>query len=284
MTGIEIGPWFKPTVPKRVWDAIVIDFADTRTLRRIARTHNDKNMRAAAAMIEPVDVVWRGQPLDEACLALRPEGFDFLIASHVFEHLPDLIRVLKEVGRLLKPYGVINLALPDMRFTFDFFRPVTTLADVLRAHREQHIRHTPETVFSAELSNTWSNGLAMWSRDAMVVPHIVSLLEPAYDIYVRETDAMAEPNRPYVDAHAWVFTPSVFELLILELHHLDLIPFQVVHIEDGELGEFIVQLAKSAASPSSNEVHARRRELMIAIVLEQAERAERMKRALTAAA
>ena len=277
MRGIEIGPWFKPVVPKRVWDVAVVDFTDTDGLREIARTHNDRNIREAVDMVETVDVVWNGQALDEACLRLSPQGYDFLIASHVFEHLPDLVTILQQVGRLLKPEGYLTLALPDLRFTFDFFRNVTTTADVLLAHRQKRTRHTPENLFMAESTNCWNQGMAMWPRQSEVSLHVVSLLKPAYDIYLRELANLGDPETPYVDSHAWVFTPSSFRLLIVELHHLGLIPFQVLHIEDGELGEFIVQLGKSGPELAENDVHTLRRQLMIATVRELAERAARLK-------
>lgn len=274
MTGVEIGPWFNPIVPKRVWQTVVVDFTDAQELRRIASTHSDQNVQEAAPMIEEVDIVWKGQSLDKACLKLHPKGFDFLIASHVFEHLPDLIRTLQQIGRLLKPRGVLNLALPDMRFTFDFFRSVTTTADTLLAYREHRKRHAPETIFAVETTNCWNHGMAMWPRDHRVQLHVVSQLGPAYDIYRRELDALAGKNTPYVDAHAWVFTPASFQLLILELNALDLIPFQVSHIEDSELGEFIVQLKKAIQKPSEAELHAKRVELMVKTVREVAQRVD----------
>jgi len=54
-------------------------------------------------------------------------SFDFIIANHVIEHVTDPIRALTEWHRLLKPDGILFLAVPDKRFTFDRDRQRTPL-------------------------------------------------------------------------------------------------------------------------------------------------------------
>ena len=73
---------------------------------------------------------------------------DFLIANHLMEHLPDPIGALKEWHRVLKPGGILFLALPDKRFTFDKDRPRTALAHLIADHgdrgRASHQAHYEE--------------------------------------------------------------------------------------------------------------------------------------------
>jgi SAM-dependent methyltransferase len=57
---------------------------------------------------------------------------DFVIASHVLEHCEDPIGALTNWLRVLKPGGVLVLAVPDKRFTFDRSRRMTTLDHVMR--------------------------------------------------------------------------------------------------------------------------------------------------------
>jgi SAM-dependent methyltransferase len=62
---------------------------------------------------------------------------DFLIANHVIEHLPDPIGAFKEWYRVLRPGGVLFLAVPDKRVTFDKDRPRTTLAHLIADHADR---------------------------------------------------------------------------------------------------------------------------------------------------
>jgi ubiquinone/menaquinone biosynthesis C-methylase UbiE len=61
---------------------------------------------------------------------------DFVIANHLLEHLPDPIGALKEWYRVLRPGGILFLAPPDKRLTFDKNRPRTTLAHLVADHRD----------------------------------------------------------------------------------------------------------------------------------------------------
>src|SRR5690606_20581453 len=72
---------------------------------------------------------------------------DFVIASHVLEHLADPIGMLDEIHRVLRPGGVALVLLPDMRRTFDRFRPVARLDHLVAEYEagvtevdDEHVR------------------------------------------------------------------------------------------------------------------------------------------------
>jgi SAM-dependent methyltransferase len=52
---------------------------------------------------------------------------DFVISSHVLEHIANPLQALKEWIRVLKVEGLLVLVVPHKDGTFDRFRPVTTL-------------------------------------------------------------------------------------------------------------------------------------------------------------
>jgi SAM-dependent methyltransferase len=61
---------------------------------------------------------------------------DFVIANHFIEHCGDPISTLKNFLRVLKVGGVIFMAVPDRRYTFDRDRPPTPLWHLLRDYSE----------------------------------------------------------------------------------------------------------------------------------------------------
>jgi SAM-dependent methyltransferase len=76
----------------------------------------------------------RGQILDPDLIAeatrlpVSPRSLDFVIASHVLEHLPFPLRALRAWYEVLGPGGVLLLRVPDKRYTFDKGRNRTPLA------------------------------------------------------------------------------------------------------------------------------------------------------------
>jgi predicted SAM-dependent methyltransferase len=82
-----------------------------------------------------VSLVGHGEEL----LFIRDSALDFFIANHVIEHCQDPIGTLRHFARCLKSGGVVFLAVPEMRKTFDIHRTETTIEHLLRDHGEGSI-------------------------------------------------------------------------------------------------------------------------------------------------
>ncbi len=61
---------------------------------------------------------------------------DFVIANHMIEHCEDPIETLGNHLRVLRPGGILYMAVPDCRKTFDRDRTVTSLAHIVRDHEQ----------------------------------------------------------------------------------------------------------------------------------------------------
>ncbi len=74
--------------------------------------------------------------------------YDFVLASHVLEHIANPILALYEWKRLLRGRGALVLLLPDKTGTFDHRRPVTTIThlidDFKTGKAEDDLTHFPE--------------------------------------------------------------------------------------------------------------------------------------------
>ena len=135
MRGIEIAPWHSPIVPKREgYNCVTLDFFDTATLHQRAKDDPQVN-DTLLERIEDVDIV--GSAVDiKSLVEARGElgAFDYIISSHNFEHLPNPVKFLQGCSEVLKPDGMLSMAVPDKRGCFDYFKPYSTTADFVEAY------------------------------------------------------------------------------------------------------------------------------------------------------
>jgi SAM-dependent methyltransferase len=116
--GIEIGPLHHPfPVPPTV-DVTYVDRLDHDGL--LAHYAGDENVPANKITVP--EIVADATTLD----AIDDASFDFVISSHVIEHLSNPIEALVNWRRVLREGGVLVCVVPDSRYTFDKGRPVTS--------------------------------------------------------------------------------------------------------------------------------------------------------------
>lgn len=234
--GVEVGPSHNPTAPKREgYQVHIIDCLDREGLVERFRAHSVR-----LENIEEVDFLWRGEPYAE--LTGRRHHYDWVIASHVVEHTPDLIGFLQECDSLLKPGGVLSLAIPDKRYCFDYFRPIAGLGKVIDAHDRRLTRHTAGTAVEFTLNASKREGMIAWSNSHPGRTDLTHDLTAA-----RKVMEAAERSSKYQDFHAWCFTPHSFRLLIEDLFALGRISLREVAFFDSAGCEFFVTLGRHGA-------------------------------------
>lgn len=260
---IEIGPSFNPLVPKHEgWMVSSVDHADRNGL--VEKYRNDPSVNVA--MIEPVDFVWTGEALSDSVPPEHHGTFDVFLASHVIEHIPDLVGFLRSAEVLTRQDGRLVLAVPDKRVCFDFFRPLSTTGDVLAGHWERRSCHSRKSLWDHFAYQGIKHGAPSWSRDDRA-----SIALSCTFAQVATLSGTWEPGK-YVDAHAWMFVPSSFALIMLELAQLGLTDWQIERIEAAEQTEFYVWLrrgawARAAARPEA-DLAAERLRLLTATMLD----------------
>ncbi|GAB1392828.1 hypothetical protein MASR1M60_09910 [Rhodocyclaceae bacterium] len=193
-----------------------------------------------ANKIEPVDYVWKGEPLDELIGSDKQGTFDFIIASHVIEHITDIIGFLQQCSKLLCPTGVLSLIIPDKRYCFDYFRFPSSTGDALQAYLEKRKRHPPGVIFDHFASCCSLNQNIAWGKN---YPGTLELIHSVD--YAQEVMNSATSQGQYFDCHQWRFTPSSFKLIMQDLQNLGLIDLGEVISFDSEGCEFHTTLSKS---------------------------------------
>lgn len=79
---------------------------------------------------------------------IKDKQYDFLLASHVLEHIANPFKAISEWLRILKDNGIILIILPHKDGTFDHKRPVTDLKHLIEDFElnvgEDDLSHLPE--------------------------------------------------------------------------------------------------------------------------------------------
>lgn len=236
---LELGPSMSPMAPRSAgWNVTVVDHATQEEL--IEKYRNDVHVNIAN--IEKVDFVWRNGPLHSAVPKELHGTFDVLIASHVIEHIPDPIGFLASAAHLLHPTrGILALAVPDKRWCFDYFKQVSTTGQMLEAHRQNAQRHSAATRFDASAYVAFDGGRSSWGREPVPDLYLPDTLDHAFSEF---KDWSPDPTAPYVDCHAWHFTPASFELLILELGAVGLADWHITWLSARPTVEFMTRLER----------------------------------------
>ncbi len=125
-SGIEIGALNKPL---RVPRGTRVTYVDRLPVAQLQQHYPD----IPPGSFVPVDIVDDGERLP----TIPSSSQDFVIANHFLEHCQDPIGTLGHLLRVVRPGGVLYVAVPDKRLTFDRDRPMTPLSHLISNHEQE---------------------------------------------------------------------------------------------------------------------------------------------------
>src|SRR5512137_1946907 len=118
--GIEIGALHNPL---KVAPGAKVRYVDRMSVSDLRNQYPE----LSGKKLVPVDMVADGELLE----SIGDDSQDFVIANHFVEHCQNPLLAIENMMRVLRPEGILYLALPDKRYTFDRGRPVTPLAHLI---------------------------------------------------------------------------------------------------------------------------------------------------------
>lgn len=242
--GVEVGPLVRPTVTPAMGQIYYADHASTDKLRDKYRP--DPNVDES--QIVDVDFVLGERSLSAAAGDAAP--FDYVIASHVIEHVPDIVGWLRDIATVLVPGGRLSLCVPDRRFTFDVRRRYSDIAEVIEAHLLGLRRPAPRAIFDHFYRYVdAADPVALWQQSV----HYDDI--PLNAAGALELATAGANTDVYLDTHCWVVSDASFLGLFQTLAELDLLDFFVVSFTPTQLGdhEFFVTLERLPSGLSADE-------------------------------
>jgi len=253
--GLEIGPLDKPIVLKATANVRYVDIVGTAAL--VEKYRDDPSVDAAG--LAEVDFALQDP---EGRIRTLPEvtggdgPFDWVVASHVIEHVPDLIAWFDELAQVTVDGGHLVLLIPDRRFTFDALRPRTTVGQMLQAHTDGDVVPSERAVYDHFRSYVDVSAKDLWSGSSASQYPRVFTVDQASQLRTQRLE-----TGEYLDSHVWTFTPVEFVEQVVELGMLGLCDFVVEHIEptladDLEFLVLLRRLPRGATEEAKREEQA----------------------------
>jgi SAM-dependent methyltransferase len=196
-TGLEIGACDLPTVAPNQGHCRFADFRTSAEMIELWKLQPDRVMPVSYLLSR-----------DRTVIDQITDRFDYVVACHVLEHIPDVISYLRELKQLLHSGSgkVIFLTLPDKRATLDVTRPSTTVDRLVANYHNRLLRPQIEDVM--EFHRHWIGN----SRGAPL---------PISEAYEYAKVAVESPD---VDAHCHVWEDSEFLHQVSELIAANFLP------------------------------------------------------------
>ncbi|MGH3351566.1 MAG: class I SAM-dependent methyltransferase [Nocardioides sp.] len=217
--GLEVGPLHMPLVPR---EAAEVSYLDLYDRDRLYESHKI-NPNVTRDGIPEIDFpMWDGtrmRTLDEAAKEGAP--FDWALASHVVEHVPDLVAWLGQVEAVTAPDGALILVVPDRRYTFDAHRPPTTIGQILQAYEAGDTTPSVRAVFDHHRAAVNGDPKKLHRSGPSEAESCV------HDLGYARTQLERARQGEYVDCHVWTYTDRSFPEIIAELRRLGLTGWSV---------------------------------------------------------
>lgn len=225
--GLEIGALNRPIITRAMGP---VEYIDRTSRAELTAWYADPIHNIDPADIVDVDHIWGEQSLLD-CVGGR-RVYDYLISSHVIEHVPDLFGWLGEIASVLRDGGLGLFVVPDKRFTLDQDRRPSVSGDFVDAYVRRLRRPGTRQIFN-HFNDTRNVGAEPpGEADATRLAR-----------YLLDLCRRVETDGEYIDSHCWVFTPRTM-LQALDLgNRLGLLPFEIACLSGTARGDIEFFLA-----------------------------------------
>ncbi len=124
--GIELGALHSPLLLPR---GAHVKYVDRMSVKELRKQYPELEEHP----LVDVNIIDDGETLEK----VKSGSLDFVIANHFLEHCENPIRAIETFLRVLKKGGILYLAVPDKRATFDSDRPITKLEHIIKDYTEE---------------------------------------------------------------------------------------------------------------------------------------------------
>jgi len=216
---LEIGPLNKPLVSKTIYPNTL--YCDIRSTSQVKELYTSSEYLETTGLSVPVEqivdidvVLTNGY---EVAFADKPK-FDYIVASHVLEHVEDLIHTLQDISSVLAPKGKFIIYYPDIRYCFDHFRAEASFRDAYDVYENKRPALSRMVLDFYQSAVPENNPSVFWSADGLHELLPVNDTAKALEMYKRSH------NGEFMDdVHYWPFSDKGFIKFLYDLSRNNMI-------------------------------------------------------------
>lgn len=215
-TILEVGPFYRPLFQKNETN---VYYADIKSTEEVLKRYDYLSDEILEKVV-PIDYVIKDSY--ENTFKDEDMEFDYVVLSHVLEHIPNPIEFLLDVSTILSEKGKICLLLPNKEFTFDSYRENSSFADLYDVYIHGPEKNIPRIFLDNRLGVvSENNSIKYWNEtvDDFPQPNIEQVLKE-YRNFINDFE-----NQTF-DGHHWVFTDESFLKIMENMLKLNLLPLK----------------------------------------------------------
>lgn len=172
-TGLDVGPFDKPFVINPSEYGINVKYVDRYTAEEL------KKLFPEIKDLTPTTIDYICDVSREGFSFADDNSYDFVILSHILEHMANPFFIIKDAYRILKDNGVLYISVPDCRFSNDKGRPKTTYRELEYLFRNNIREISDDYVLSYLKSPVISK--VPWVRDVLENPPDAKVMKEICD-------------------------------------------------------------------------------------------------------
>jgi len=239
---LEIGPLNRPVVTRTDFpNVFYCDIRSTEDIKKLYTSNSYLELTGTVVNIETiVDVDF---VINDSYKAIFKdiEKFDFVIVSHVLEHMPDIINFLIDINHVLKPNGKIIVIQPDKNFSFDFYRESASFRDAYNVYQKKNNSYLSSDFYFNVVCQNHPN--VFWNKNIQNDIPVVSLTDALNKERLLKTSS-------FEDVHYWPFTDYSFLKFLYDLKRAHIVNYMVTDFIETQYNEqeFFVLLETSKSN------------------------------------
>lgn len=221
---LEIGPLNQPIFTKDQYSNCF--YCDIRTTEEIKALYSGNLYLETTGIsvdintIVDIDFVLKGSYSNTF---KNIEKFDYVIMSHVMEHVDDILCFLDDIVSVLKPGGLLIVVYPDKRYCFDHYRQEASFRDAFEVNQKGY-KANARMVFDFLFNVVQENSASVFWQAHQMEKHMpINSFEAAKLAYNQIQEGQRED-----DVHYWPFSDAGFLKFLYDCTRAGMLKFSCI--------------------------------------------------------